>query len=49
MAVIKDRDITTELRGALIEVRESMKGKRKLNTLDGLIDKLRGNNKIGHD
>ena len=46
MAVIKDRDITTELRGALIEVKESMDGKRKLNTLDRLIEELRGNNKI---
>ena len=43
MAVIKDRDITTELRGALIEVKESMDGKRKLNTLDKLTDELRGN------
>ena len=41
MAVIKDKDITTELRGALIEVKESMDGKRKLNTLDRLIDELR--------
>ncbi len=46
MAVIKDRDITTELRGALIEAKESMDGKRKLNTLDRLIEELRGNNKI---
>lgn len=41
MAVIKDRDITTDLRGALIEAKESMDGKRKLNTLDRLIDELR--------
>ena len=41
MAVIKDRDITTELRGALIEAKEAMDGKRKLNTLDRLIDELR--------
>ena len=46
MAVIKDRDITTELRGALIEVKESMDVKRKLNTLYKLTDELRGNNKI---
>jgi hypothetical protein len=26
MAVIKDRDITTELRGALIEAKESIEG-----------------------
>ena len=41
MAVIKDRDITTDLRGALIEAKEAMEGKRKLNTLDRLIDELR--------
>ena len=41
MAVIKDKDITTELRGALIEVKEAMDGKRRLNTLDRLIDELR--------
>lgn len=29
MAVIKDTDITTELRGTLIEAKESMEGKRK--------------------
>ena len=46
MAVIKDRDITTELRGALIEAKEAMDGKRKLNTHDKLTDELRGNNKI---
>ena len=41
MAVIKDKDITTELRGALIEAKEAMDGKRKLNTLDRLIEELR--------
>ena len=41
MAVIKDKDITTELQGALVEVKEAMDGKRKLNTLDRLIDELR--------
>ncbi len=46
MATKTNRDITTELRGALIEAKESMEGKRKLNTLDRLIEKLRGNNKI---
>ena len=46
MANKTNRDITTELRGALIEAKESMEGKRKLNTLDRLIEKLRGNNKI---
>ena len=47
MAAIK-RNLAADLRGALIEAKESMEGKRKLNTLDGLIDKLLGNNKIGH-
>ena len=41
MAVIKDKDITTELQGALIEAKEAMEGKRKLNTLDNLINELR--------
>ena len=40
---IPNRDLAADLRGALVEVKESMKGKRKLNTLDGLIDELRGN------
>ena len=30
-----------ELRGALIEAKESIEGKRKLNTLDNLINELR--------
>ena len=46
MATKTNRDITAELRGALIEAKESMDGKRKLNTLDKLTDELRGNNKI---
>ena len=46
MAVIKDRDITTELRGALIEAKEAMDGKRKLNTLDRLIEELKEDPKI---
>ena len=44
MAVIKDKDITTELRGALVEVKEAMEGKRQLNTLDNLINELRNSN-----
>ena len=46
MATKTNRDITAELRGALIEAKESMDGKRNLNTLDKLTDELRGNNKI---
>lgn len=45
MAVIKDRDITTDLRGALIEAKETMDEKRKLNTLDRLIDDLKEESK----
>ena len=41
MAVIKDRDITADFRGAIIEAKESMEGKRKLNTLDRLTEELR--------
>lgn len=45
MATKTNRDITTELRGALIEAKESMDGKRNLNTLDGLIEELREDSK----
>jgi len=40
MPLIAERDITVDLRGALIEAKESIEGKRQLNTLDGLIEKL---------
>lgn len=46
MAVIKDKDITTELQGALVEVKESIEGKRKLNTLDNLIVELKKGSKL---
>lgn len=46
MAVIKDKDITTPLRGALIEAKESIEGKRKLNTLDNLINELKEDSKL---
>ena len=39
--VIDKRDLTEELRGALLEAKESIEGKRKLNTLDNLINELR--------
>lgn len=39
--VINKRDLTVELRGALTEAKESIEGKRKLNTLDNLINELR--------
>ena len=35
-----NRDLTAELRGALMEAKEAMEGKRKLNTLDRLINDL---------
>ena len=38
------RDLSAELRGALIEAKESIEGKRKLNTLDKLINELRDSN-----
>jgi hypothetical protein len=46
MATKTNRDITTELRGALIEAKESMDGKRNLNTLDGLIEELKEDSKL---
>ena len=42
--VINKRDLSAELRGALIEAKESIEGKRKLNTLDNLIDEIRDSN-----
>jgi hypothetical protein len=39
--VINKRDLTEELRGALLEAKEAIEGKRKLNTLDNLINELR--------
>ena len=46
MATKTNRDITAELRGALIEAKESMDGKRKLNTLDKLTEELKEDPKI---
>ena len=40
MAAIK-RNLTADLRGALMEAKESIEGKQKLNTLDRLIEELR--------
>ena len=39
--VINKRDLAAELRGALLEAKESIAGTRKLNTLDNLINELR--------
>ena len=36
-----NRDLTAELRGALMEAKEAIEGKRQLNTLDNLINELR--------
>ena len=36
-----NRNLEDEFRGALIEAKESIEGKRKLNTLDNLITELR--------
>ena len=38
------KNLEDELRGALIEAKESIEGKRKLNTLDNLINELRDPN-----
>lgn len=40
MTAIKDKGIEVNLRDALLETKESIKGKRKLNTLDNLIKEL---------
>lgn len=45
MASITDRNIIADLRGALIEAKEAMEGKRKLNTLDRLIVELQEDSK----
>ena len=42
--VINKRDLAAELRGALMEAKESLEGKRKLNTLENLINELRNSN-----
>jgi antitoxin (DNA-binding transcriptional repressor) of toxin-antitoxin stability system len=42
--VINKRDLAAELRGALIEAKESIAGTRKLNRLDDLINELRNTN-----
>ena len=42
--IINKRDFSAELRGALLEAKESMEDKRKLNTLDNLINELRDPN-----
>jgi hypothetical protein len=42
--VINKRDLAAELRDALMEDKESLEGKRKLNTLDNLINELRNSN-----
>lgn len=39
--VVNKRDLTEELRGALMEAKDMIEGKRKLNTLSHLIHELR--------
>lgn len=41
----ENRDIPVEFRGALMEAKEAMEGKRKLNTLDRLIAELKEDSK----
>ena len=38
------KNLEDELRGALVKTKESIEGKRKLNTLDNLINGLRNSN-----
>lgn len=45
MALITDRNLPADFRGALIEAKEAMEGKRKLNTLDRLIVELQEDSK----
>jgi hypothetical protein len=40
MTEYKRQDITTELREALQEVKDHIKGKKRLQSLDGLLDEL---------
>lgn len=40
MTEYKRQDITTELRGALQEVKDHMEGKKQLQSLDCLLDEL---------
>lgn len=42
--VVNIRNFSANLRGALMEAKESIEGKRKLNTLDNLINELRESN-----
>ena len=42
--VINKRDLHAELRGALMEAKESMEGKRKLNSLENLLNELQNSN-----
>ena len=44
MTAIKDKGIEVNLRDALLEAKESIEGKRKLNTLDNLIKELQDSN-----
>ena len=43
--VINKRDLAQELRGALLEAKDAIDGKQKLNTLNNLIDELRNTDK----
>ena len=45
MAAIKNKDLEANLRGALMETKEALEGKRKLNTHDNLISELREDSK----
>lgn len=40
MTEYKSQDFTTELRGALQEVKDRIEGKKQLQSLDSLLDEL---------
>jgi len=44
--IVNKRGLSAELRGAFIEAKESIEGKRKLNTLDNLIVELKKGSKL---
>lgn len=39
--IVEHKNIMADLRGALMQVKEHLDGKRKMETIDSLIDELR--------
>ena len=44
--VEEKKNLEDELRGALTEVKESLEGKRKLNSLDNLLNELKADIRV---